>query len=271
MRPDPWTDWQAFSALFTSATPGATGAAPGPSSFTPFADLTERFNAAARAYFDGAAQPEAPAAAAAAARSFGDALRELFANIQLPWNLSGGANGGSAPPMFAMNSPALGASREFQLRAQRIAQAWRRIEEAQRRLQRIGADAVREAAATFTTRLAASPASAPSAEVLQKLYGSWIDCAEDAYSRAAHSEPFCTALAEYVNASSEWRKELQASVEHSAKLLDLPTRSEINTLTQRLIAVEHELRARHQQARPQAATAAATGKRKGAQRKKAKT
>jgi hypothetical protein len=269
MRPDPWADWQAFSALFTPATPGATGAAPGPSSFTPFADLTERFNAAARAYFDGAANSPAPAAAAAAARSFGDALRELFANIQLPWNLSGGANGGSAPPMFAMNSPALGASREFQLRAQRIAQAWRRIEEAQRRLQRIGADAVREAAATFTSRLAASAASAPSAEVLQKLYGTWIDCAEDAYSRAAHSEPFCTALAEYVNASSEWRKELQASVEHSAKLLDLPTRSEINTLAQRLIAVEHELRARHEVIRPKAAIA--TGKRRRTQRKQPKT
>jgi class III poly(R)-hydroxyalkanoic acid synthase PhaE subunit len=275
MQPDPWAEWQAFSARFTSAAPKASGAAPGgPSSFAPFAELTERFNAAARAYFDGAANaaPAPAAATAAAARSFGDSLRELFSDIQLPWNLGGGANG-SAPPMFAMNSPALGATREFQLRAQRIEQAWRHIEEAQRRLQRIAADAVREAAATFTARLAASPAPAPSAEVLQKLYGTWIDCAEDAYSRAAHSEPFCTALAEYVNASSEWRKQLQASVEHSAKLLDLPTRSEINTLTQRLIAVEHELRARHQEARPQAATATATatGKRKGAQRKKAKT
>jgi hypothetical protein len=269
MQPDPWHQWQAFSALFTSAAPGATGAAPGgPSSFAPFADLTERFNAAARAYFDGAANAPAPKAADAA-RGFGDALRELFSNIQLPWNLNGGANGGSAPPMFAINSPALGATRELQLRAQRIAEAWRHIEEAQRRLQRIGADAVREAAATFTTRLAASPAPAPSAEVLHKLYGTWIDCAEDAYSRAAHSEPFCTALAEYVNASSEWRKELQASVEHSAKLLDLPTRSEINTLTQRLIAVEHELRARHEETRPKAATT--TGKRQRAPSKKAKT
>jgi hypothetical protein len=268
VQPDPGAPWQAFIAQFTSAAREATGAAPGgPSSFAPFADLTERFNAAARSYFDGAANAPAPAAAAAAARGFGDALRELFSNIQLPWNLSGG-DGSSAPPMFAMNSPALGASREFQLRAQRIAQAWRRIEEAQRRLQRIGADAVREAAATFTARLAASAAPAPSAEVLHKLYGTWIDCAEDAYSRAAHSEPFSSALAEYVNASSEWRKELQASVEHSAQLLDLPTRSEINTLTQRLIAVEHELRARHEVTRPKTATA--TGKRRRARRKKAK-
>jgi hypothetical protein len=261
MQPDPWAEWQAFSALFT---PGASppGGAHNPSSFAPFADLSERFNAAARAYFDGAAQREAPAAAAAA-RSFGDSLRELFSDIQLPWNLSAG---GGAPPTFAKNSPALGASRESQLRAQRMADAWRRIEEAQRRLQRFGADAVREAAATFAAGLAASPTQTPSAEVLHKLYGTWIDCAEDAYSRAVHGEPFCSALADYVNASSEWRKELQAGIEHSAKLLDLPTRSEINTLTQRLMAVEHELRALREQSGPKAA---ADGL-KRAPRKKAK-
>jgi hypothetical protein len=246
MQPDPWAQWLAFSARFT---PGASpsGIAQNASSFAPFADLSERFNAAARAYFDGAAN----APAAAAAQSFGDSLRELFSEIQLPWNLSAGTGG--APPMFTPNSPALGASRESQLRAQRMAEAWRRIEEAQRRLQRFGADAVREAAATFAAGLAAAPPQAPSAEALHKLYGTWIDCAEDAYARAAHGEPFCNALADYVNASSEWRKELQAGIEHSAKLLDLPTRSEINTLTQRLMAVEHELRALREQSRPEAA------------------
>jgi hypothetical protein len=254
MRPDPWQQWQAFSALFT---PGAPASPPGygrndASSFAPFAGLTERFNAAARAYFDGAANASAPAAADAA-RSFSDSLRELFADIQLPWNLSAGLRAGSASPIDPMNSPALGATREHQLRAQRIAAAWRRVEEAQRRLQRIGADALREAAATFASGLATSPAPAPSAAALHKLYGTWVDCAEDAYSRAVHGEPFCAALAEYVNASSEWRKELQASMEHSAKLLDLPTRSEINTLTQRLAAVENELRALRQKHRPEPA------------------
>ena len=268
MQPDPWQQLQAFSALFRPASAAAPGAAPSASSFAPFADLTERFNAAARAYFDGAANAPTTAAAAAA-RTFGDSLRELFSDIQLPRNLSGAAGGSNLPPMFAMNSPALGASREAQLRAQRMAAAWRRIEEAQRHLQHIGADAVREAAATFANRLGASPASAPSAAVLHQLYGSWIDCAEDAYSRAAHGEAFCAALADYVNASSEWRKELQASVEHSAKLLDLPTRSEINTLTQRLIAVEHELRALKESAPAKTATALGKGRRH-APRKQAK-
>jgi polyhydroxyalkanoate synthase subunit PhaE len=252
MAPDPGAPWQAFSALFTPGASPPGSAHSGPSSFAPFADMTERFNAAARAYFDGAAK----APAAAAAQSFGDSLREMFSNIQLPWNLAGGSGSSGAPPMSGMVSPALGASRESQLRAQRIAEAWRRIEEAQRRLQRIGADAIREAAATFSSGLAASGSQTPSAEGLHKLYGTWIDCAEDAYSRAVHGEPFCTALADYVNASSEWRKELQASVEHSAKLLDLPTRSEINTLTQRLMAVERELRALREVRRPNAAAGA---------------
>jgi polyhydroxyalkanoate synthesis regulator phasin len=56
-----------------------------------------------------------------------------------------------------------------------------------------------------------------------------------------------------VNASSQWRRELQASIEHTAKLLDLPTRSEINTLTQRLKSVEELLRATQNKRKPQVA------------------
>ncbi len=68
----------------------------------------------------------------------------------------------------------------------------------------------------------------------------------------AHSEAYCSALAEFVNAGSQWRQGLQASIEQSAKLLDLPTRSEINTLTQRLQRVEERLRAASMERAPQA-------------------
>jgi len=83
-------------------------------------------------------------------------------------------------------------------------------------------DALREAAAAFAARLGPAPPPAVSPEALRKLYDAWIDCAEDAYARAAHSESFCNALAEYVNASSEWRRDLQAGLEHSAKFFDCP-------------------------------------------------
>ena len=83
--------------------------------------------------------------------------------------------------------------------------------------------------------------SAPSTEALNKLYDTWIDCAEEAYARAAHSEAFCDALADFVNASSQWRGDLQTTVEQWAKMLDLPTRSEIDTLAQRLKSLEERL------------------------------
>jgi class III poly(R)-hydroxyalkanoic acid synthase PhaE subunit len=268
VQPDPKALWQAFSALLTPAAP-AGSARSGASSFAPFADLTERFNAAARAYLNGAANASTPAVAEAA-RGFSESLRELFGDLQLPWNLGAGSAAGGASPLSALHSPALGATRESQLRAQRSAEAWRRVEAAQRRLQRLAADAVREAAVAFATKLTASPPPAASAEALHKLYGAWIDCAEDAYARAAHGEAFCSALAEYVNASSEWRKELQAGIEHSAKLLDLPARSEINSLTQRLRTVESELRGLREQRRAKAKTPTTKAAKPQRARRKAK-
>ena len=246
LQSDPWQQWQAFAAQFAKGA-SAPHEARGPaaaSSFAPFTDVAERFATAARTYFDAANADASAPAPADAARIFTDSLREMFADFQ-PWNLGVGAGTGpgSVPPGFTPNSPALGATREHQQRWERIADASRRIEEAQRRLQRIGSDALREAAATFASRLGASRPPVENPEALHKLYGSWIDCAEDAYGRAAHSEPFCDALAECVNASSEWRRELQASIEHSAKLLDLPTRSEVNTLTQRVKSLEEDVRA----------------------------
>ena len=215
-----------------------------------FGEQWTAFAHAARAYLDGAAKASASGPGPAEpARIFGDVLRELFANINPPWNSGPWNFGSTAGPGLGSSaavmpdSPALGATREHQQRSQRMADAWRRLDEAQRRLQRLWSDALREAAATFAANIGASQISAPSADAVRALYDQWIDCAEDAYSRAAHSEIFCTTLAEHVNASSEWRRELRATIEQAAKLLDLPTRSEINTLAQRLKSVEAELRA----------------------------
>ena len=160
------------------------------------------------------------------------------------------AAGAQATP--AAISPALGPTREHQQRWQRTAEAWRQIDDAQRRLQRLWSDALREAAIAFAARLGPSQATALSAEEMRKLYDVWIECAEDSYARAAHGDDFCNALSEFVNASSLWRRELHASIEHSAKLLDLPTRSEINTLMHRLRSVEEQLRAASKTRKPRA-------------------
>jgi len=252
MADDLWRQWQAFAGLWAPGAPGVLGAPAGPAGdagfgFAPFIDAAERFKKAAQTLLAGAAA--GPGAAAQAAQNFSDFLRDEFAGARPPWNAgfgpgAGPGAGAAAPHASLSDWAALGPMREHQQRWQRMTEAARRIDDAQRRLQRLWSDALRQAAADFAARLQ-PPASgaAPDAEALRKLYDTWIDCAEDAYARIAHSEAFCNAQAELVNAGSQWRQELQAGIEHWAKLLDLPTRSEINTLSLRLRSIEEQLRA----------------------------
>ena len=266
MSTDFWRQGQALSTLGPfGASPGA---APSPSAaafgaappgFSPFADCAERFAAAVREFAaetHRADSPSSPAsgAAFAAADGLGNFLREYFAGFfKPPWSPSpgGAATGGAA---FS-EAPALGLGREHWLRAQRGAEAWKRAAEAQGRLHRMWSDTLRDAAASFTSRLKPVPAEPLSAEAIDRLYDLWVDCAEEAYSRTAHSEGFSDALSEYLNAAGRWRKESAAGIEEWAKLFDLPTRSEINALAQRLRALEAQLRAWQTQPEGKAAPA----------------
>jgi hypothetical protein len=222
---------------------------PGAFAFAPFIDAAERFTAAARKYLEDTAHASA-ATADEAARNFSDFLRAQSTEFfRFPWSADFGVGvASSAAPVPSV--PALGLTREHQQRWQRAADAGRRTCEAQRQLQVLLADALREAATAFAAQLAPPQPAAESAEALRGLYDSWIDCAEEAYARTAHSDSFCKALADFVNASSLLRKELQANMEYWEKLTDLPTRSELNTLILRLKSVEEQLRARRSERKP---------------------
>jgi hypothetical protein len=251
---DIWSQWQAFAALMGQAghaTSHFRSAHHEAHAFAPFIAAAERFTAAARKYLADTVHASEPASAEAA-RTFSDFLRGQSTDFfRFPWNAAfdaGVADG--VPPASMIDVPALGLTREHQQRAQRAADAGRRIGEAQRQLQFLLSDALRDAATAFAARLEPPQPTAVSAEALRSLYNSWIDCAEEAYARAAHSDTFCNALADFVNASSLLRRELQANMEHWAKLCDLPTRSELNTLTHRLKSVEKELRAELSERQP---------------------
>jgi class III poly(R)-hydroxyalkanoic acid synthase PhaE subunit len=212
---------------------GAPGAMPNFSGgFAPFFDA-DRFAAAVRAFQQQSGQDSRTAAA-----GFSDFLRDQFGGVlDAMWGKS--AAGRSMPP--APEAPALGPTREQQERWQRLTAAWQRLQEAQRRLQRLWSDVLSEAARAFALRL--SSATAPlTPQAMHDLYDAWVDCAEDAYARMAHGEAFGTALAETVKAAGEWRDESAASVESAAKWLDWPTRSEINSLSLRVRAIEEKLR-----------------------------
>jgi len=213
----------------------------------PLFESADRFAAAARNYLEGS-QTRGPAAAAAA-RAFGDFLRvETMDLFRFPWSANPGPGGaGATAPPAMQDFPAFGPSREHQLRWQRSADAGRRLGDAQHRLQLLWSDALRDAAIAFAARLeppdsSAATGAVPGVEALRGLYNVWIDCAEEAYAHIAHSNSFSSALADFMNASSAWRKESQANVELWAKALDLPTRSELNTLMRRVNSLEEQLR-----------------------------
>jgi len=233
MAADAWRQWAAFAALFNPlADASAAGAFPGSApGFAPFLDA-ERFAAAARAFHQTGQDSQAAAAA------FGDFLRDQFGGVL------DGMWGTSAPgrsPSPAPEAPALGSTREQQERWQRLAAAWSRLQDAQRRLQRLWSDALGEAAHAFVSRRDA--AGAPlTPEAIHGLYDAWIDRAEEAYARMAHGETFGTALAEAVKSAGEWRDESAALIESWAKWLDWPTRSEINSLSMRVRALEEKQR-----------------------------
>ena len=264
METDWGTTWQALSKLWANPGPNSDAAAGA---------------AAAQAYLAAVAAGRGPAAA----RVLGDFLRDQFSALPSP--LAGivapavAVAVAAAPQATFADIPAFGATREHQLRWQRMLDAAHGIEEAQRRLQRLWSDALREAAAEFTQRLAPSRdgptnVKADAARMdapLRELYDLWIDCAEDAYARAAHTDEFCRGLADAVNAGSAVRRELQAAVEHASKLLDLPTRSEIDTLARRLRDVEAALRRQPVAASAAAAPAAPARKRRSHKERAAST
>src|SRR5260370_36481922 len=222
---DLWRQWQAFLWLWILANPApqARSARGGGFGFAPFIDAAERFTVAARTILDGAGNASARTADEAV-RTFSDFLREQFADFQMPWSAGLGAAGVQPAPME--DSPALGPTREHQQRWQRTAQACRRLDDARRPLHCLWSDALSEAATAFAARIGPPRVAALSAEAVRKLYDLWIECAEEAYARAAHGDAFCEALSGFVNASSQWRPEGQAKIEQSAKILDLPTRRE---------------------------------------------
>jgi hypothetical protein len=219
----------------------------------PFRASIEHFEASVRRYFDDIAK--APAAAAEAARAFGNSLRDQTATwFQPPW--SANPAGIAAPLSGALPAtPALGVGREHQQRWERTAEAARGTALAQYRLQALWTDALRDAASAYAAQIAESAPAATDPASMRRLYDLWIDCAEEAYGSTARSAAFCAALADYVNAGSQWRVHVAAAVEHWSKQWDLPTRSELNSLELRLKEVEGQLRILRESAPPHPAAA----------------
>lgn len=75
------------------------------------------------------------------------------------------------------------------------------------------------------------------------LYNLWVECAEQVFARVAHSEPYGKLQAELGNASMRLRARQQRIIEYMLRQLDLPTRSELNSVHLQLRALRKQMAA----------------------------
>ena len=143
--------------------------------------------------------------------------------------------------LFARHLPALGLSREYQEIVRRMLDLGERFQRRCADFAQAGADIGQSAWAAMQKRSSgdATLLGDPAA-----LYDAWIDCAEEAFARAAHGEPFARLLADLCNLLSEFKLERGKLLEALARHLDLPSRAEVDSL--------------HRQVRELTAKAAAT-------------
>lgn len=68
----------------------------------------------------------------------------------------------------------------------------------------------------------------------RELYDLWVECGEQTYAQLAHSETYSKLQAELGNSMVRLRARQQAILEHALRQLDLPTRSELNSVHRQL-------------------------------------
>lgn len=114
----------------------------------------------------------------------------------------------------------------------RLAALQARVLELQGRMLAHGADIARDAMQRFAACAADAEGS------MERLHAAWIDSAEQAYAQRVRRDDYCREQAELVNAGNALRQAQREQLEEWARFLDLPTRSEMNALIGRVVALE---------------------------------
>jgi polyhydroxyalkanoate synthesis regulator phasin len=138
--------------------------------------------------------------------------------------------------------PALGPARERQEALERLGQAALRYQQALGHfaevLARISGDAVERLA----KRVARRAQSSEPIGSFRAMYDLWVDSGEEAFAAAAHGAEFAKAQGALNHALMELKAEQRKQVEDWAKSLDLPTRTEMNTILKRLNTLRRRVR-----------------------------
>jgi hypothetical protein len=142
--------------------------------------------------------------------------------------------------MISNLAPALGWSRDYQSIVQRMLEIGGQFQHRYAEFLKQSADVSAQALHATQQRTAADPrlASSPAAA-----YEAWIDGAEAAYSQAAHGEAFARSLGELCNLLSAFKVERGRLLDALARHLDLPSRTEVDSLHRQVRELNAAVRA----------------------------
>ncbi|MCP5470688.1 MAG: hypothetical protein H7A18_01220 [Sinobacteraceae bacterium] len=147
------------------------------------------------------------------------------------------ASGGNAAEL-----PALGLTRERQESLQRIQSLSQQLLQTQAQLAQIWSGIIGDALKALGERVGRKLAAGETIDSSRTLYDLWVESAEEAYARTAFNPTYAKAQAELANTMAKLRIEQRVAIESVAKIYDLPTREELNTVHRRLRDLKAELR-----------------------------
>lgn len=143
-------------------------------------------------------------------------------------------------------SAAFGITREVQLDQQALAKAMQEYAQLSVRyhglLQKINTQGI----ARLQEMLAQRAEPGKQVESLKALYDLWVDAMEEVYAEMALSEEFREVFGAMVNAQMQVRKLQQQQTEQMCRELGIPTRSEVNSLGERVQQLRRELKSQKQ-------------------------
>ncbi|GAA0704218.1 class III poly(R)-hydroxyalkanoic acid synthase subunit PhaE [Dokdonella soli] len=143
-----------------------------------------------------------------------------------------------------LNLPAFGVMREHQEHYQKMAVTWVDYQEQMRRYNALMLRASQRGFELFEGKLAEREQPGRQIESLRALYDLWVDAAEEGYAEIALSMEFREAYGALVNAQMRVRSQVQQEVERVSVDFGMPTRSELNSIGERLQALRREVRGR---------------------------
>lgn len=183
---------------------------------------------------------------AAAMRGFGNQGARGFEQMMEQFATAAG-------PMFdkakgGLQMPAFGPLREKQENLQKTAQVFIDYQEQSARYDRLMLKVAEQSFARFQLKLAEREEPGRQIDSARGLYDLWVDAAEEAYAEIALSDEFREIYAAVVDAQMRVRQQVQGEIERFCAELGMPTRSEVNSIGERLQALRREFRSERETA-----------------------